>query len=839
VASQVLPEHKGLIQQRLLGELTTALSGKPFLPPGSALGRRNKRRPLNATGASNRAAALPLALPPALPNAHAAPAPLVLLSLKTLASFRMEGVCLLPFVRDCVVGYLRHPHPRVRLEATVAATRLLADPTALALQSGPSAQVVQAVLETLLQTALADPEPTLRLRLFHELDCATFDGWLQQPAHLALLLKFLCDEDLRVRVAALRLLGRLAPRNPACALPPLRLTLTRLIADLQLQADVTGKEEATRMLCEFLTAEALRPLVQPLARALVHALPLYGSASARLSTAALDAAGELCLVMGVDMAPYSRYLMPVILATLQDASSTLRREVALRALGRLVAATGAAVRPYLEYPELLPCILQVVREGGSSQPWSLKRELLRTLGLLGALDPYKFDALQAHADASSALLPGHHLASAAPSRRPAAFLGAPLFQLDASVAGLPSPPLAAGAAPAASGRSSSASLPPSSVAAGGGGLQLRLLDEGYSDAPAHTIMYEQSAMVAQPSAPGDGSEALRLTPASEDYNPKVAVGALMKILRDPSLSGHHALVTQAVMHIFQNLGLKCVPFLNEIVPHMLHAAGSATEATMRESLLQQLAALTRIIKVRYTPLRFVDIFFCCCCASPFFKILVFCCLLPLPFTTPPSSCRRCICIRFCRGCSTWSAPIGRGTRSRSWRWSRSWPRACATSFARTCPGSCRSCSRASSRPPPKPPPTTMTTTTPPTTTTTPPGRPGGLSWAGRWPGARRGKAARGRSSWCCAPWCGSGRCSGRTPTWCSPRSPSWWTPSPTNWATKRGSWCAAPTGRSARWRRWRTCATTRACRRTPPWASRRGSPGAWFGSSTGQGRQPS
>jgi FKBP12-rapamycin complex-associated protein len=533
---------------------------------------------------------------------------LVLLSLKTLANFRMEGVCLLPFVRNCVVGYLHHAQPQVRLEAVIASTRLLMDPSAMALRGGPSAEVVQHVLETLLKTALADPEPTLRLRLIHELDHATFNGWLKQPSHLALFVSFLCDEDLRVRLAALRLLGRLAPLNPAFALPPLRLTLTRLIAELQLQTDVSGKEEATRMLCEFLKADALRPLVQPLVRALVHALPLYGAVSPRLSTAALDAVGELCLVMGVEMAPYSTYLMPVIITTMHDASSTLRREVALRTLGRLVSSTGAVVKPYLEYPHLLPGILQVLREGGSSQPWSLKQEILRTLGLLGALDPYKFDALQALPEISKNAL--SHLTSPreSSSSRAAGFDALALSSDAATATGNAAVGSSAAAAHAQASSSSSTSLTAngvafksglssSSAAVSGHLAQLRLLDEGDSDAPAHTIMYEQSAMVAQPSAPGDGGEAPRLTPASEDYNPKVAVGALMKILRDPSLSAHHALVTQAVMHIFQNLGLKCVPFLNEIIPHMLHAVGSATEATMRESLLQQLAALTRIIKV--------------------------------------------------------------------------------------------------------------------------------------------------------------------------------------------------------------------------------------------------
>jgi FKBP12-rapamycin complex-associated protein len=52
---------------------------------------------------------------------------------------------------------------------------------------------------------------------------------------------------------------------------------------------------------------------------------------------------------------------------------------------------------------------------------------------------------------------------------------------------------------------------------------------------------------------------------SEDYYPTVAISALMKILKDPSLSIHHTAVVQAVMYIFKTLGLKCVPFLPQVI----------------------------------------------------------------------------------------------------------------------------------------------------------------------------------------------------------------------------------------------------------------------------------
>ena len=67
----------------------------------------------------------------------------------------------------------------------------------------------------------------MRDRLLLELADRRFEPFLKQPALLATLFLFLGDEGLPIRLAALRLLGRLAPLNHAAILPRLRLFLVR------------------------------------------------------------------------------------------------------------------------------------------------------------------------------------------------------------------------------------------------------------------------------------------------------------------------------------------------------------------------------------------------------------------------------------------------------------------------------------------------------------------------------------------------------------------------------------------------------------------------------------
>ena len=51
---------------------------------------------------------------------------------------------------------------------------------------------------------------------------------------------------------------------------------------------------------------------------------------------------------------------------------------------------------------------------------------------------------------------------------------------------------------------------------------------------------------------------------SEDYYPTVATNALMRMLRDPTQTTHQQAVTKALFHIFETLGLACVPYLPKV-----------------------------------------------------------------------------------------------------------------------------------------------------------------------------------------------------------------------------------------------------------------------------------
>lgn len=102
-------------------------------------------------------------------------------------------------------------------------------------------------------------------------------------------------------------------------------------------------------------------------------------------------------------------------------------------------------------------------------------------------------------------------------------------------------------------------------------IHTEVLAEDHADEPAHMGMYEQAVPRSLESNEQQGREAEenRPTPNAEDYYPRVAVAALIKVLRDPNLTVHHSTATHTIIQIFRGLGVQCLPFLETIVPYFL------------------------------------------------------------------------------------------------------------------------------------------------------------------------------------------------------------------------------------------------------------------------------
>jgi len=95
--------------------------------------------------------------------------------------------------------------------------------------------------------------------------------------------------------------------------------------------------------------------------------------------------GELTRVAGEDAQPHVPELMVIIINKLSD-PSLAKRDAALRTLGQVCSSTGYVIQPLVEYPQLLQVLSRILK---TEPTQSVRREVIKVLGVLGALDPYR------------------------------------------------------------------------------------------------------------------------------------------------------------------------------------------------------------------------------------------------------------------------------------------------------------------------------------------------------------------------------------------------------------------------------------------------------------------
>lgn len=328
---------------------------------------------------------------------------LVQLALKTLANFNFKGHELLEFARDGVVPYLEDEYGATRRDAAVCCCKLVENSFFSGSVSpqfstsrtgrpggGRRRLLVEEIIEKLLIAAVADADVGVRKSVFLSLHAnGGFDEFLAQADSLRAIFVALNDEGFEVRELAISMAGRLSERNPAYVLPALRRHLVQLLTDLEQSADSKSREESAKLLgCLIRACERLvLPYIAPAHKALVAKLSEGTGVNANngVVTGVLATVGELARVGGCAMRPYLNELMPLIVDALLDGAAAVKREVAVATLGQVVQSTGYVVSPYIEYPSLLGLLLRLLN---GELAWSTRREVLKVLGIMGALDPH-------------------------------------------------------------------------------------------------------------------------------------------------------------------------------------------------------------------------------------------------------------------------------------------------------------------------------------------------------------------------------------------------------------------------------------------------------------------
>eukprot|EP00771_Trimastix_marina_P000832 gnl/Trimastix_PCT/1865.p1 GENE.gnl/Trimastix_PCT/1865~~gnl/Trimastix_PCT/1865.p1 ORF type:complete len:1904 (-),score=747.44 gnl/Trimastix_PCT/1865:385-6096(-) len=305
-------------------------------------------------------------------------------------TFDFGGRYMTHFLHDVVAIYLTHREPAIRTKAACACARHVIPAGIPPPTRGTFGRMVLEILNRLLMLAVGDPDKPVRCSVLLALD-SRFDNFLSQNKYLQTLFLLLNDDSFTVRRHVIEILGRLSNLNPARVLPLLRKTIIRVLTMLEYSHDVVLKQEAAAMLtCLIRSTPLVTHYIGPITKTLRRPIKRQWFDVA-VTTCALQALGELAVVGGSLLAGHVDEFIPVVLESIASSvSSPAKRVAALQAFWRLIEATGYAIAPYKSYPQLLPMFTDLLK---TSTAWSIRREVLKCVGVLGALDPVHEKAL--------------------------------------------------------------------------------------------------------------------------------------------------------------------------------------------------------------------------------------------------------------------------------------------------------------------------------------------------------------------------------------------------------------------------------------------------------------
>jgi FKBP12-rapamycin complex-associated protein len=485
-----VPPCRPIIQEKLLDLLSQILAGRHFLPLGNPY-----------QGSS----------PPQIwTRDHKDPQLIqqkeqeIALALHTLGSFDFTGHVLNEFVRDVAIRYVEADNSEIRKRAALTCCQLFVKDPIVHQTSTHATKVVGDIIEKLLTVGVGDVDPEIRFEVLMALD-SRFDRHLGKADNVRTVFLALNDEVFMIREAAMSIIGRLTKVNPAYVFPSLRKVLLQLLTEINYSNNARNKEQSARLISNLVGAadQLIKPLVDPIVLVL---LPKARESNPEVASTTLKAIGDLATVGGEGMIKYIPELMPIILDFMQDLGSDQKRFAALRALGQLATNAGYVMEPYRDYPELMNILMNIVK---AEPEGDLRRETVRLMGTLGALDPDEYQKIMEQS-------PDKHL---------------------------------------------------------------------ITDAQAVTDV----TLIMQ-----------GITPSNEEYYPTIVISTLMSLLKDTSLAQYHSAIVDAVMNIYATMGLKCVPFLNQVVPGFLTVIRGAPVGRV-EGYFNQLSQLVRIVRQHIRP----------------------------------------------------------------------------------------------------------------------------------------------------------------------------------------------------------------------------------------------
>lgn len=431
----------------------------------------------------------------------------VVLAIKCLGSFEFTEMILSgPIGSKLSQIYLNHQNPLIRRAAAECILLI----TCTLLKSTSSLEpkwIARIYIAAVLTRMVADEDFSIPEQILASLNSQNFPEFDIILAHYdctrpLFILLGSNNVPLPLRITCADLLARVTSINFSTCLPNYRKLLLQYLSEIECikSPGLLYREDSAKLLFKILSWD--ESFVMPYAEALLeNIIPKIEDKQIAFSESMLNCIG--CLA-GIDPECISNrleLLLNILSRLIQDQSSTVRRRAALSALSLILRKVDREIIPRDRFSSILFMTITIIK---NEFDYSVRREAIRLIGVIGAIDPYLIKALE----------------------RP----DLPTVELNDTI----------------------------------------------------------------------GEATISINTSPEEFYAKIAVVALVSILKDLTLSMHHMAAAQALVYLFRTLGQKSHQFLNQVLPVFYPIVRSCPPSSA-EFYFQQLAVLVGVVGVHISP----------------------------------------------------------------------------------------------------------------------------------------------------------------------------------------------------------------------------------------------
>lgn len=321
----------------------------------------------------------------------------LVLSIKCLGSFEFtEPIISSSIGQRLSQIYLNHSNPIVRCEAAKTILKLNFNLLKTDFPIEPK-RICRDFIAAVLTRMVADEDfriPEKILLILKEYQSSNLDMLLAHCDCIRPLFIFLGSNNvpLRLRIECADLLGRVTPINFASCLPNYRKLLLQYLSEIECikSPGLLHRDDSAKLLYKILLWD--EAFVIPYAEALLeNIIKKIKDKQVSFSESMLNCIGHLSSIKPECITNRLEILLNTLSDLIQDQSSAVRRKAALSALSAIFRKVDRENVPRDRFSSILLLLISIIK---NELDHSVRKEAIRLMGVIGAIDPYLIKSLE-------------------------------------------------------------------------------------------------------------------------------------------------------------------------------------------------------------------------------------------------------------------------------------------------------------------------------------------------------------------------------------------------------------------------------------------------------------